>query len=845
MGYLLSQYLLEAFSLLAIVMALDAATSAAVAALVVACLALLIALAQVLQQYFITGQLIRLCDSVVFGPLPGQGRRVWELSQFRFRVVYSIPQISLDTRLWPENPPHIRSYAIGQHELPPLRSTPKITGYDKTSEDWSLHTEEVARRRRWPVISLPTRSRPPHARHLSSTRSRVGEAAWVKLCRAVEMPCGSSMRLDLVEQDADRCPPDLVTAPMLVSMRDVIVMGLMAGMEVTECSFGRKSVSMQGHLGTITSSSHPVLGPLLHFTPRMNNDLSFGAFGIRKMDERGNIENRWMARTWDVCMVAHTYDHGDKRRTARRLDDRWIQIQGKRAYGEISRPGEHIPRHREPLRGERSRSSGSDKQRTTEEPPRPLSIHRDRSGNQTPRRYHQDGDWVITNPREEDLRPGPSSQQMPVPEVAKEGPTRSKAPETPTSGASAQPEPQPVSGPDRQPTVQEVEDEATASDASDQSVVMEKDYLVDPEMKERLQTAKTRQAQRSARVQDIENDKLLVEGSVNRGAMAPPTTQGMLLLTLHPHNEDQRERDGQPPEPTTEEEEAHRRETERQKLREQRDDERAERNKARFRAVLFKEVDLFWISQMNIFQGFWATPWAANDSMPLQSALVGAVTVILEALLGFLDQTSLIYTDQNYSSLSSCRQTTHFMFGGFATYPAYALNGRGGVIASGTYTGVRIPAFQTIIPAVELLYSYDWQVDARLRDPVRFCEEQNVELMRLDSWLSYVGRTREILDGRHKLLKQTPALVAEIFEDFILDFQNIDLSANEGGLQDIQSLVANVMDFLADEELSDAEQLYVLVALLRTVKACQCILAGPSTAQMRDILLMDVQVHLV
>ena len=51
----------------------------------------------------------------------------------------------------------------------------------------------------------------------------------------------------------------------------------------------------------------------------------------------------------------------------------------------------------------------------------------------------------------------------------------------------------------------------------------------------------------------------------------------------------------------------------------------------------------------------------------------------------------------------------------------------------------------------------------------------------------------------------------------------------------------NVMDFLADEELSDAEQLYMLVVLLRAVKVCQCVRAGLATATLRDILLKDVQ----
>lgn len=99
----------------------DASAISAVAALIVALFALLVAAAQALQQYLITGQLIRLCDSVVFGPLPGQGYRVWQFSQFRFRVLYSIPQINLEADLWPMESPHIKSYATGEEMLPNLQ----------------------------------------------------------------------------------------------------------------------------------------------------------------------------------------------------------------------------------------------------------------------------------------------------------------------------------------------------------------------------------------------------------------------------------------------------------------------------------------------------------------------------------------------------------------------------------------------------------------------------------------------------------------------------------------------------------------------------------------------------
>ena len=280
-------------------MALDAGTISAVAALV-------IAVAQVLQQYFVTGQLIRLCDSVVYGPLPGQGRRIWEPSQFRFRVVYSIPQISLDASLWPDQSPHVKSYATGRYGLRSLR---KLDGL----QDESLH-ESVPSSASSSSISTSVRSWPRFPFHLKRSRSvdsgshesqhsyrRVGEASWVSFWRVIEQQCGESVRFDYVEYDADRCPPDLVTAPMQVSMRDIIIIGLITGMQMTSCSFHYKSVSMQGEVGTITSSNHPVLGPILHFTPREVGDLPPHMVSVNRNPARGIVEGRWLDRTWDIC----------------------------------------------------------------------------------------------------------------------------------------------------------------------------------------------------------------------------------------------------------------------------------------------------------------------------------------------------------------------------------------------------------------------------------------------------------------------------------------------------------------------------------------------------------------
>ena len=61
---------------------MNATTPSAVAAVAVAAVALFVALAQVLQQYFVTGPLLRLCNNTVYGKLPGRGRRGWKSNQF-------------------------------------------------------------------------------------------------------------------------------------------------------------------------------------------------------------------------------------------------------------------------------------------------------------------------------------------------------------------------------------------------------------------------------------------------------------------------------------------------------------------------------------------------------------------------------------------------------------------------------------------------------------------------------------------------------------------------------------------------------------------------------------------
>ncbi|RTE83589.1 hypothetical protein BHE90_001851 [Fusarium euwallaceae] len=916
----------------------DASSISAVVALVLAVFALLVAVAQALQQYLYTGQLIRLCDSVVFGPLPGQGRRIWQLSQFRFLVVYSIPQISLPADLWPGQSPHIKSYATGKDTLPDLDPIPiDLSSSISTSSDSSTDNTTIRRRRtsmtdceaqssdvdsesgdqstrfqRFRTGRLFVGIRPSD--WLSKIRSNmpflkkerrainpidrsVGEASWVSFCRAINGSCGASVRYHSVTYDADRCPLDLITAPMQVSMRDIVVMGLTAGMKITDCSFTEKSISMQGAVGSITSSNHAILGPILHFTPRVFESVMPRSLAPNGKGGRGTIELRWLCRTWGVCYVARRAFNSLDRRTTRRLDDRQTSYQEGASDSASTKAGKRGFQQGGIVQVDLKKKKSEGKRKSV---PRPRS-----TGVVAP--LPQDGPWRLVTPyptrvvqtdtggndhapvvnaqrgagEDEEVHVTPSHPPDPTIDPALSGgqpgqattsmetvqgqqtgqeSTTEEAPESngvhivgktpdnapelspnrtndsmqeggPESNQGHDTQPVPVSIPTTQdePRTFQPQRQATVEDAPDsgeEERASRAGTSLDPETHDRGLAAKMRQGARNKRGLEIQRDKAVVGVNPN-----------LLRLEWHPQDES-----GSRPSrsaPKKEEERAREREAERQQRRAERERERDRRNRSRRNALSLGQMDMYWFCQMDICQGFWATPW--ESAAPAETSLVGAITVILEALLGFLEEgASLIYREP-----SLFHETQGWMSEGGASYPAYASNARGGVIAKGTYEGVRVRAFQCRIPALELLYSYDWQVSSSLHDQERYCKEQNIELMRIDAWLSYVGRTDEISRGPKDLLKGTPPLVQLLQAEFEVDFTNIDLSAKEGGQQDIQGLADNVMDFLTDEELNEAEQLYILVALLRAVKVCQCILAGSSTDEINEILLKDVQAHLV
>jgi hypothetical protein len=258
----------------------------------------------------------------------------------------------------------------------------------------------------------------------------------------------------------------------------------------------------------------------------------------------------------------------------------------------------------------------------------------------------------------------------------------------------------------------------------------------------------------------------------------------------------------------------------------------------------FGNISWFWLSQTDVIPGFWATPWKSLPSLNHQLC-VGAVTVLLEAIIKLVGDHGVRFVNYTYPPCDTIVETIAWMRRGECTFPAYAYNGQGGVVCSGTYVSMSHPQFAQNIPVLDLMESYLYQIDRAPQILQETCEMRLVELMRLDAWLSLVGRTPEICGDTSALLIQTPALVQYLMDDFELEFLSVDLSSYDGGAQTNGSIADWILDTLDDLRLTDREALYALVATLRAVKVGQCILFGSDTSMLADILEKDVQVSLV
>jgi hypothetical protein len=610
---------------------------------------------------------------------------------------------------------------------------------------------------------------------------------------------------------------------------------------------------MQGRAGILTTSQHPILGPLLHFTPSDTREWH----GIV---DTGKIAPPWLYRLWDACPVAGSYFTLPQRRNVEKTAGVWIH----RIRSSFAPTKTDLGQ----TRGRRAWAGG------TENIARKKIVVDDKLNETSPvaalvkillsdRKGFHDGSWVLRKRKPRNSIPPPPAVHVYIKGSNSVDTHRDQTHHNQTRVSDLSPSDQtyfqannPVSEKLYQAKVEDMEsdeDEMVNNRASsfkpankiqdsgnvDLSSESRRRYNVigestDPLENMRRETVR-RQMERNAEAAKIADDEEMIKKTQESGKNTELGTTRRLLEWQ--------------PEPTVpltqEEEEALAREKERQqqrKLRNQRDEERQTRNEENYRVpYAYGRVNWFWLSQTDIIAGYWATPWRRFDSLD-PAVCSGAEIIIINALSGFTDSDSLRYVShwKGYEG-----PAIEWVTQGGGSFPGYALNARGGVVCSGDYPAVKVDVFQDLIPAIELYRSYEYQVKRNRRMDTKTCQKELLELMRLDAWLSLCGRTDEIQHGRNNLIKQTPAMVQLVLAEFEYDFMHLDQSDHEGGLQVNQALAANVMDFLLDEELSGAEQMYILIAILRTVKVGQCIIDGPDTGMLEGILREDIQVHMV
>ena len=246
------------------------------------------------------------------------------------------------------------------------------------------------------------------------------------------------------------------------------------------------------------------------------------------------------------------------------------------------------------------------------------------------------------------------------------------------------------------------------------------------------------------------------------------------------------------------------------------------------------QINWFWICQADLIPGFVATPW--KKLFP-EAVCIGAISVLLNVLENFTNSSNCRYVE----SQDRC---TSWIDTGKSSFPGYAHNASGGVVASGIYEDATFACLSRHVPPIELLYSYNHQVDRAYYQSNIHVKDSLGELVGLDSWLSFCSRLPEISDGPSNLLRVLPSLIQRTMTDFDLEFSSLDRTSRDGGLRIIQTIADSLLQSFRDQNLTMAEQLFTIVAIIRTVKFGLCIARGIDTSQLRDILIHDVQVHM-
>lgn len=199
--------------------------TSALAALVIAIVALAVAFAQLTQQVMATAYVIRKCDRIVTGGLTKGGIRQWHWRQFRFTVKYQAIVFALPASIYS---------ALG------VSQTVQVD--PPAQEVW----QEA---------------------HKTRGSRKSSQGCWVSFVQDLVMfTCLRPKDIGVMEESGDRIPDDLTVAPTRVDAITVMLTCIAMGMQVSRYSPTTGEITLSGGVGGVSSSIHPVLGCLLHYS---------------------------------------------------------------------------------------------------------------------------------------------------------------------------------------------------------------------------------------------------------------------------------------------------------------------------------------------------------------------------------------------------------------------------------------------------------------------------------------------------------------------------------------------------------------------------------------------------
>ena len=254
--------------------------------------------------------------------------------------------------------------------------------------------------------------------------------------------------------------------------------------------------------------------------------------------------------------------------------------------------------------------------------------------------------------------------------------------------------------------------------------------------------------------------------------------------------------------------------------------------------------EFFWLCQMNVFDGFWATPWSKLLESK-RSAYLGASRVIKKALVTVLEALYDLPDPDSPSTDNVLRR----LYEGHVSQPPYAVGGSRQRPAPEDGEEP-VPMEEFCSTARQTLMFVTQAVGGSpttTLDSFRVCTERNAQLMKLDEWLCYAGKSTNITLGKGRVLERAAFLAHLLMECFEEDFIKIGNVYQDRPEASMPSACARLLMHCLRcvFALDDAEQLFVLFAMLRGDKVAQSILGDTSTAGLDRLLRNEVMVLLV